>query len=702
MNEISNNECEVQLCIKKQVFKSFLTRVVLCVVTVFLSACVTFPYVEEPRPVYNKNNLDDALSYVDHTYDAYRYKLLQDVRQSSELSSGLMALGAIGIGLAAFDAHLDTLKATGLLGASAYQLGTWNRNDDRRKSYLAGMRAMVCINEVVNPMLGIAGNQTIIQRDIAQLNEAFDEYANEAGKVTEALSNMSLVTIEFSNVTDNAKRQLALIEQDREIVSQLVSKASALQSKSVTLAPRIITQVDRIRFAIDSEITPTIASTDELGKHISALNDYAQFFTPGLDFSQMLTDKLSETSDKAETQIDDAMKAQSGASGPKAEAAKDKLTFATTALNALSEAMGSMQAKRLKMLMRAKSVDGLLTLPLDLSENTFKSCGIDKQDIATPLRIDQTTIEFTEGIIETALLEVSGGTKPYYANPTKTPQSALTIASIAGGAGIVINSTDSAKSGSSFQVKVKDSASQFKMLTVNIVKGEEPENDAVQSDQVTQTQCSATNTQVWNEQFSKNGYLFSGTISSGLVLIKPTLFGNTVSGEIVRIGDFALQSDFSDETKIKQSLLIKLKEDPVLQSYGCKEWNANESLSIHTSLANALSPTPVTCDAKDIDGKLKCALRYPIDSATCGEDFTLSFGEYKDGALTVALKPISSICTGLKLESLATLVEMVRSTLIKSIETFSWQEDIKLQSLTFSNQAEIQARIVEVTQEAAR
>jgi hypothetical protein len=684
----------------------------MCILASSLFGCTTFPYVEDPRPEYTRSctmcessevELQRAMAYVDYTYDGYRRKLLEDAKQSQDLSQGLIALGTVTLGLAAFEANIDTFKAAGLLGGGAYHLGTANENVGRRAQYIAGMRAMVCIKDIVSPMVGITSNYQHIQNNAERLRSAMDEYAIAAGDLTNAVNQLFLYDDSTKSLKAAAQAQLKVIDSDRERAAQLLQSTNTLLAKSSTIGPRVFAQVDSIRVAVDEALTSTLASTDSIGSQIAALSDYAQYFTPGLDFAQILQTTLASTGSSG-TGIDGilAQSLNNLAEKPKenAENVKDAIKRVhQEMISNISIAMGEMQAKRQIMLARASELNGLLAMPLNLNEATFKSCGALTDNITTQLKLDHSSLAFTQGVIQTAIVEVSGGTKPYSAQLTRTPNSSVNVSTVAGGSGVIVTLTGEAKAGEAFTIKVKDSSTQHAIINVSIKEPvKKTESDAAkenvkEASQAALKNCENSKTNTWNETFGVIGYPVMGTHANGIVLENPALLGSTISGELALVGSFSIPSETKNIEAIKKILLEKLTSDPLLKKLNCKNITSNDYLTPHPSLNNALSSTSDVCEADDDVGRLKCALRTPMEAGDCGDDFTLAYSDFSEGVLTVTLRDLDSICPTLYVDKVEDLAAQAKVTINKSLQWFTGGNTLRYSDFKFSNHEEIKAKI---------
>ncbi len=713
MNVI-NSDCYAKFGKSLNRYKTASRLSSVCILASSLFGCTTFPYVEDPRPEFisactmcesSEVELQRAMAYVDYTYDGYRRKLLEDAKQSQDLSQGLIALGTVTLGLAAFEANIDTFKAAGLLGGGAYHLGTANENVGRRAQYIAGMRAMVCIKDIVSPMVGITSNYQHIQKNAERLRSAMDEYAIAAGDLTNNMNQLFLNDDASKSLKAAAQAQLKVVDSDRERAAQLLQSTNTLLAKSSTIGPRVFAQVDNIRVAVDEALTSTLASTDSISSHIALLSDYAQYFTPGLDFAQILQTTLASAgSSDADTVLDAIIPESMGGldtnSKENAENVKNAIIGVyEKVISNISAAMGEMQAKRQIMLTRASELNGLLAMPLNLNETTFKSCGALTDNITTQLKLDHSSLEFTQGTIQTATVEVSGGTKPYTAQLTRTPNTSVNVSTVGGGSGIIVTLTSEAKAGEVFTIKVKDSSTQHAIINVSIKEPVKKTESDVAKENVTEApqaalkNCENSKTNTWNETFGVIGYPVMGTHANGIVLENPALLGSTISGEIALTGQFSLPPEAKSIEAVKSALLAKLATDPLLKSLNCKNITSNDKLTPHASLANALSSTPDVCKADDDVGRLQCALRTPMEAGDCGDDFTLAYSNFSQGILTVTLRDLDSICPTLYVDKVEDLAAQAKVTINKSLKQFTGGNTLKYSDLKFSNYEEIKAKI---------
>ena len=119
-----------------------------------LSGCAFSPLVSWPRPELRTSPLPlvDAQRYAEEARRAYRAARDKHVQAMTGLNSGLLGLGVLGTALAVAKAHRDALLGTAFIGASAYAFGQQNLNVQHRLVYEAGIEAIGCAKDAVQPL----------------------------------------------------------------------------------------------------------------------------------------------------------------------------------------------------------------------------------------------------------------------------------------------------------------------------------------------------------------------------------------------------------------------------------------------------------------------------------------------------------------------------------------------------------------------
>ena len=100
------------------------------VIALSLTACATQPYVSwqlSPLPEGGNASLATAIQQAYDVRHRYEQALIAETTRRSELSNGLIVLGASILGLASLKAHRDAIVVAALGGSTAYTWGCGTR-----------------------------------------------------------------------------------------------------------------------------------------------------------------------------------------------------------------------------------------------------------------------------------------------------------------------------------------------------------------------------------------------------------------------------------------------------------------------------------------------------------------------------------------------------------------------------------------------
>src|SRR5436190_10155780 len=182
------------------------------------------PFVIGPRtrvaaataPPSPSMDLPTAKAYADKVKDEYREALGDQAKLLSWLGIGLIPLSAAAIGLGATGGPPSAVLATGLTGAAGFGVGTWLINKPRQAAYVAGIKAVSCAVDAVEPLgeINIASLHAslttletgipALQRGIAVLTPLVGDLENDLKQVDQT------AFAEHLKVLNEAKADLTL------------------------------------------------------------------------------------------------------------------------------------------------------------------------------------------------------------------------------------------------------------------------------------------------------------------------------------------------------------------------------------------------------------------------------------------------------------------------------------------------------------
>jgi hypothetical protein len=446
-------------------------RKVACMISVAaLCGCAVNPIArwEPPKssdvPSYT---LDYAKTYAQYARRAYQQTIDQQTRMTSDLSSGLIGLGAVIAGLALSNAHRDAIVGGALIGGTAYALGNWNFSKQRLLVYQAGVESINCALRAVAPL-------DMSDADLGQLNLALAEVeitVPEVQKVTDrARSNLAKLA-ERGLTSDRIRSaDAAIAEADRSVVvaNAVLVAGRQLSTKVRRAGTELINTIDRIGAAVDKAALDTLPDLSAVPKVIGGLAGFAGGFAPGAGLEQSIPLALAsyDKTQKTTTQ---------GLGGIKDASGKALLGPSQQEVSALNTDIQTMVAQAQKLATSASRVRARVSGYEGAAADGLNDCGV--AEISTMLRVIPEKVVFTGGADETNNIMVSGGKKPYVAILQQMPAEGLTIRNPA-----PFDSTIQVIAGKSltlkktFNLMIMDSSSPSKIVSVpiNVAGGAEP------------------------------------------------------------------------------------------------------------------------------------------------------------------------------------------------------------------------------------
>lgn len=479
-------------------------RVLVIAVAVSLGGCASSPFVDLPRvktaaakeaqakegPIIT---LNAALLQADDTYEAFRKKLVEDAGQRDNLNRGLIGLVAAAIGFSVFDAHSDALKATALVGGTAYTLGNWNYRD-RNSIYLEGMKGITCAKAAITPLTSAVDQKSNLETRSKDLETQIKTVSTAVEAVT---TNIAAVGILRGNkqipLLDKAQADLDEIDAVLAQANDLLSQTANIQAKADTAGTLLSGKVQEIGNQVYGTIDGTLAKQMDIPKLINDLVNAASLFAPGVSFSVGTPGKINTVQAAAgETLIDTA---QSGAAPGMAAPAGEMITLAS-AQHRLATSLGKLHASRIGLLGSISRLKGLLeTFELTNVQNSLKGCGVDVAKATNNMALDHNLVELVVGEPATELVTITGGTSPYSAGLVRTPVPGLSVGLVPASNVVRIEATKDTTAGT-YVANVGDATQRIVAVTIRVSAKE-----AVQAAQAeVKPECDVEG---WNKQLDK-------------------------------------------------------------------------------------------------------------------------------------------------------------------------------------------------------
>jgi hypothetical protein len=686
-------------------------RIIIALATALLTGCASVSLVENTRPIPSvlchmdvdsqmctRGTIDYSLAYLDNTYESYRERLIEEIEVTSELNSGMTMFAAIAAGFGIFGGHVDTLKATGLLAATTYQLGSWTIEDGRRGIYLEGMQALQCTKQAVSPITGVLTRFDSIELKRNSLLKAIDEASNASSKL---ISTLTLVKSGTQNKAMADLGDAGLVEFNAAIKDALntIGRTSEFESKVAAVAPKLESKIDQIRITIDKALEEKTRDLSDLKVHVQSLHTFVSNFAPQIDINQALQNQLANTTVSTEDSPTDL-------SLPIAESKTidNQLMVPVQYMNQitapqyLANAIGLTQAAVTKLKIRNKSLQDSLYVDENETEKSLQACGLKKAETPPAFKLSSTQVKLKAKQVETYIVSISGGKPPYMSALLNTSHQGIT-SSTPPGTNVVVISTSLNTTAGQYQIQVGDSNSPQQTATINItVSKPETESTADQSnheDKIKLT-CQDTFSNLWANTFQNEGYVIKGNAKNGIIIEQLRITGGQVSGLLTNVGNYNVEE--SDKQKLIEDISTKLKNDAILKSIGCNNVVVKD-IEISKQLELILAGTSPSCAREKPENLLQCAIKHPISMGDCGAQLTLSFVSYKDEILTLSANPVTAICKDSHIDSFRDLNVLVTKHVRRSMEQVNGASSIRVTEVVLSNNQQLTSRIVEIAKE---
>lgn len=430
-------------------------------ITAFASGCAVNPVVTWTPPpndaTRTATNLDYASAYARNVQEAYKKEIARQAGVSSDLSSGLVAMGALALALAAGKAHRDAVAGVALLGGTGYALGNMNLNKQRLLILQAGHEAIGCARNAVIPLRMSDKERGAIEDALIALDTA-----GPALDVAEVRSRAALAAYKKAGglaTSDAAVRASAALEA-AAAVSTAVAGASGsgrvLVTQSRQAGERLIAAVDKIDAAVVRASIDNQPDLTSVPKVIAGLAGFAAQIAPGAGVDKVIAAGLAAGTEKLK-------------SGPlrlvNALPADEPLNDAS---QALENAMAALQTQ-----LRIVQSYLLAYQPGTAALEALKDCGV--TDVYFPLKASVEKLVFATGTDATKGFVLSGGAKPYVVELADSPITGLSIKGPAPfETRVQVTLTKDVTKPQSASVLVMDSSNPMKTLHLPITIGEQP------------------------------------------------------------------------------------------------------------------------------------------------------------------------------------------------------------------------------------
>lgn len=389
-----------------------------------LTGCaISNPYIDIPLPARSESEsiaIGAGIEYAQNVQAAYRRKLAEHAQIGTDGGAALTLLGSAVLGLAAFDAHIDSIIGAALAGGTGYALGNWYENEDHEHVYLSGMEAINCAIEAVLPLNVSADARNLLETDVQKIRNSVAELRGHVDEVQRFIpliqATMQSDDNETATLIDIAQMVVAQATAVVNHADEAATTGSILLYKVDGAGEHLITAVNRINVAVDQALQQSNPRLESLSNVISALSASTGFFAPGVDLGGTLGAAL--TPEKVDASIGKYVPHSDLPLGVPSRTPTDKLKQEIDMLRKQADVVSSL-SQSLNMVVKAVSD----TRPIE----ALKACGVDTDSLPTKLSLSKRSVIFESSKAMEQTIIISGGKKPYGARFLKSPTPGLRL-----------------------------------------------------------------------------------------------------------------------------------------------------------------------------------------------------------------------------------------------------------------------------------
>ena len=382
-----------------------------------LSGCAISPLVSWPRPEQQTSPLPlaDAQRYADAARKAYREARERHVQATTGLNRGLLGLGVLGTGLAIANAHRDALLGTAFIGASAYAFGQQNLNVQHRLVYEAGIEAIGCAKDAVQPLAMSTGDRTGLESAMKGLDSAIVKTSSARAHASAALAAWQATEPEKTDLETVANAAIAASGTSIDVGLANVTSGRLLIRRADEAGDTLVSAVERIDDAVNKAVTATLPDPSSVFKVIAGLPGFAAGIVPGSDAA------ISAAITKSSAGLTPEVAPQAGQLGKGGAVNFNQGAALYRAIAALDEATDGLRLALANVNGRLPTEESLKGL------QSVKDCGLG--DVSFAMKVVPAAPSITAGADRKTSFTISGGTPPYHVELQVTPVKGVNLIS---------------------------------------------------------------------------------------------------------------------------------------------------------------------------------------------------------------------------------------------------------------------------------
>jgi hypothetical protein len=387
-----------------------------------LGGCARSPYVrwQAPPEALKKDVPSDvAITYARDARAAYQTALGTEAQADAAVGASLITLSAVALGLGVADANRDALVGIGLLGGTAYSLRSWYRNKPAELAYLAGIKAIDCAIDAVQPYIDEEATQAKLDKNVNELRDLLPKAHAETARLDLVLKLSPDSTVKTTEVAvlsalgDTLKRADLQLAQGEGMLADLSGIGRAL-----------VQTVNNIGDKVDAAVHDNLPELSALPALIQNLASASSIVVPGLELKFNPATLKSPTFG---TQGDEAVKNRQAREGASLDAIFH-LIGEVSRIDAIGGEIANAYAR----------VEG------KKASDRMKECGV---DAVVGMSVDPASITMTTPDSDAQIdIHIRNGKSPYWARLNGEGGSGVTVTSpIRGGSDFPVTIAKGAK-----------------------------------------------------------------------------------------------------------------------------------------------------------------------------------------------------------------------------------------------------------------
>lgn len=369
-----------------------------------LSGCAVSPLVDwqRPAPTSSPVELEHAQRYADAARAAYQEKRRLQVEATTGLNSTLLGLGALGVALAVANTHRDPLLGTAFIGGTAYAFGQQNLNVQHRLVYEAGIDAIGCAKEAVQPLAMSKGDRDKLDEATTQLEQTIIKTSKARAAVSAQLAARAGGGADLSGAATTA---VAAAGTAINTANASVASGRLAIRRANEAGDSLVAAVERIDAAVNKAITATLPDPSSVFKVIAGLPGFAGGIVPGSDAA-----------------LKAALAKSSAALAPQA----GTLNLAAADDQAVVKSLMTLEIATDELQLALARVNGRLPTEAALAGlQALKTCNLG--DVSFSLKAVPEAPSITAGSAGKIRFTISGGTPPYLVDLQTSPVTGVSV-----------------------------------------------------------------------------------------------------------------------------------------------------------------------------------------------------------------------------------------------------------------------------------